>query len=385
MSVTLRKDGRWMVTYRQDGKPKWEYFGKGIQGEKKANARDQDLKALGVIGQYNRQPGQVAAPLFQVLATEYMAAKMLELSRISIQNISYKLNGVILPELGGLQAMKITPERLRQYVRTRLNTPVTKRMGRIGHQKKVPVKDSDDNIRMISKTTVHREISDIIAILNWSVDEGYINRNPAEKFKKPTRDDDIILPPTEKEIQAIISHAPPHLVRALIISFYTGLRPGATELFRITWNDVNLIENHIFILSAKKGGPRSRVIPLHPDFKKDLESWQAQDQADGTTHLIRWKDRPIKSVKSSFKTAKKNAGITRRLRLYDFRHAFATAILKQGGDLKSTSEMLGHSRTDTTSRIYQHTDMELHRKNINKLPGLISSINNDTKKGNKTG
>ena len=56
--------------------------------------------------------------------------------------------------------------------------------------------------------------------------------------------------------------------------------------------------------------------------------------------------------------------------MYDFRHAFATEILRSGGDLKSASEMLGHTRTDTTTRVYQHTNPEQYRQNIERLPSL---------------
>jgi len=73
---------------------------------------------------------------------------------------------------------------------------------------------------------------------------------------------------------------------------------------------------------------------------------------------------------NSFDTAKKKAGIVRRLRPYDFRHAFATYALKNSADLKATSEILGHSRTDTTTRIYQHVDTDMKRDVIDRLPPL---------------
>ena len=66
----------------------------------------------------------------------------------------------------------------------------------------------------------------------------------------------------------------------------------------------------------------------------------------------------------------KKAGITRRLRPYDFRHAFATWVLGEGVDLKSTSEILGHSSAKITTKIYQHTNMAMRREVINKLPVL---------------
>ncbi|MBF0232866.1 MAG: site-specific integrase [Desulfamplus sp.] len=376
MAVTQRKNGVWVVIYQVDGKQVWEQCGKGLAGEKKAKERNEELKKTGTVREYVRQSPQVETPLFSQLAEEYLKAKSLELPKTSIDNLVYKLTGVILPEIGDLQAIRLTPDRMRDYIRKRLNTTVCKRVG-VSNNRKMPIKNIDGTERKTSKSTIHRELSDIQAIMNRSVAEKFIPVNPLVNFKKPARDDEIILPPTQDEIQKIIEHAADHLKRVLTISFYTGLRPGASELFRLTWADVNLSSDLIHIISAKKGGAKDRLIPLHPEFKGSLEQWKTHDNPEPKQFLILWQGQRVKSVKTAFIAAKKRAGITRRLRLYDFRHAFATAMLKAGGDLKSTSEMLGHTRTDTTSRIYQHTDIDMHRYNISKLPSLQNDIAKD--------
>ena len=79
---------------------------------------------------------------------------------------------------------------------------------------------------------------------------------------------------------------------------------------------------------------------------------------------------PAASMKTAWATAKRLAGIKRRLRPYDLRHAFATPLLDKGADLKSVSEMLGHKSIETTLKVYQHTSKELHRLSIDKLPNL---------------
>jgi site-specific recombinase XerD len=92
-------------------------------------------------------------------------------------------------------------------------------------------------------------------------------------------------------------------------------------------------------------------------------------------------------VKKAFAGAKQRAGISRRLRMYDFRHAFATFALKKGADLKSVSRLLGHSRVDTTANIYQHVDDEMKRDAIDRLPsvGLATIVAKKKKKaGSKT-
>jgi integrase len=274
---------------------------------------------------------------------------------VNLRNLAYKLR-IILAELGPNLAYRITVHRMNQYVEKRLQT-VKKRTNK------------DAPKTCIKRTTVNREICDIQAILNWAVQNGYIARNPIAGFKKPKRDDAIIQPPTIAETRALVKHAPDHLARALVLSYYTGLRPGAVELFRIRWNTVDWDEKTIFIESAKKGGRPFRIIPIHKAFFSRLRAWYKKDDTPGGL-IVHYQGRPVTTIKTSWATAKRKAGITRRLRPYDFRHAFATYTLGSGADLKSTSEILGHSRSDTTSKIYQHTDLGLHRKTINKLPPL---------------
>lgn len=375
MSVHQTKDGRWHVKYYINGKAKKEYFGRGLEGEQKAHDRDQELKSTKIIKPYTRRSTKVEAPTFGALANEYITAKTADISKSSLKNLWYKLTGVILPEIGHIQVTRLTHKRLDQYVQKRLATPVTKRIGSMANPKKVIVKDQDGSIKMTSRSTVHRELSDIQAILNWGVQRKYFLQNPVMGHRKPQRDDEIIPPLTEAETKSILAHASPHLVRALYLSFYTGLRPGQAELFGITWDHVDWKKKTIFIISAKKGGPSYRNIPIHSTLMKKLEEWH---QADKTNrHIITWKDQPVKSVKKSFNAAKVRAGITRRIRMYDFRHAAITHMLSQGGDLKSVSEIAGHSRTDTTTKIYHHTNTALLRQQIDRLPDLDQDDSED--------
>jgi len=45
-------------------------------------------------------------------------------------------------------------------------------------------------------------------------------------------------------------------------------------------------------------------------------------------------------------------------------------MLKDGADLKSVSEIAGHSRPGTTTNVYQHVDETMHRAAIEKIPPL---------------
>ena len=80
----------------------------------------------------------------------------------------YQLNGVILPELGHLSYSQVNYHRLDLYVKKRLKTPIIRRSGK-NAAIITNVKNPDGTLRLTKKTSVHRELSDIIAILNWAV------------------------------------------------------------------------------------------------------------------------------------------------------------------------------------------------------------------------
>jgi integrase len=290
---------------------------------------------------------------FQELFEAYFNAKISKNQKTTLDNLRWKMAGVILPELGGVRATALTPERMDRYVNARLE-------------------DKKKNGDPIKRTTVHRELSDIKAVLNWSARRRYILFNPLKDYEMPKRDDEAIIYPTAEEINAVLKHAPEHLNRAIKISYYLGCRPGARELFSLQWTHVDFSVGAITVQSAKKGNKyRLRTVPIHPDFWAELKAWYDADAAP-YGFIINYRGRPVKSLKKSFATAKRKAKINRRLRLYDFRHCFASLLLKNHADLKSTSEMLGHSRVDTTTRFYQHTDVEMHKDAISRLPAIGS-------------
>ena len=182
----------------------------------------------------------------------------------------------------------------------------------------------------------------------------------------------MLSPPTNEEVAAILRSSPEHLKRALLISFYCGLRPGNAELFGLTHEAVSFERNCITVTSARKGGLIKRDVPLHPVLRGYLKEWKK----DGHSWLIHYRGKPVRSIKRAYLNAKQKAGIARRLRLYDFRHAFATFLLATGADIKAVSELLGHKNPEVTRRVYQHVVDAQKRNAIETLPEL--DVDSDT-------
>ena len=102
-------------------------------------------------------------------------------------------------------------------------------------------------------------------------------------------------------------------------------------------------------------------------------------------YLVEYNGNPVKSLKTTwwstlvragiYETVKTKKGVrplspkkqARRLRLYDFRHKFASMLLSEGADLKATSELLGHSTPTTTIQVYYHLMERQKREAISRL------------------
>ncbi len=346
MSVHQTNDLRWFVRYpkgknKEDPNRTREYFGRGPDAERSARERNYEL-GLGI-------KKKDTSPFFTEIANAYLAAKGPAMARVNLANLTTKLQNIILPEFIDTRAAAITPEILDQFVATRLQT--------------------------VKRTSVHRDLSDIRAILRWAVKRRYVTVNPMEGFDFPRRDDAVIEPPSAAEIQAILRHASPHLYRAIILAYYTGCRPGVVELYRLTWQDIDLVSGNITIRSADKGGLKKRVVPImDKEFSELLNLWLDDDLASKKTPadpVVTYKGKPVKILKTAWQAAKRRAKITRRIRMYDIRHAFATKLLDNGADLKHVSNLLGHKSIQQTVDTYQHLSKSLTKETMQKLPSIL--------------
>lgn len=352
MAVTQRKDGRWFVYYRARGddgqsRVKWEAFGRGPAAEARARNRDAE------IGLLRRRPRiEAYGPSFLELAKEYRDHR--GLNDNSRKQLGVRLEAHLLPAFGAHPAVRIKSADVDRYVERRRAAGV-------------------------SDATICRELTDFKAILNWSVrrDPPMIPFNPVANYKKPNSSTAIAIPPTHEEAVRILNAALPHVQRALQLSWFLGLRPQG-EVLRLTWADVNWEAGRILVISAAKGGPRARSVPIHPDLRPRLEQWHQADRKRRWRHIVNYYGKPVKSIGKAWRAAVAAAKIGRRVRPYDFRHHFVTRAIEEGGDLKAISEVVGSSPA-TVLKFYQHVTSKQHEKTVALIEPLPDGKKNRKK------
>ena len=335
------------------GKQIKEYFGRGAEGEVAAKKRNREL------GLRNYKPKKTPRNgiFFYKLAKAYAQNKGFNPN--SKKHLLIRLQANILPFFGQRIAEELKHSDLDKYVKKR----------------------TDDGVKF---STIAREITDIKAILTWSARRipPLIAVNPLRDYQKPKADDEVIFPPTKKEIQAILAHAPDHLARAIYLAYYTGMRPGRVELLSMTWRYVNFEAQTLEVLSAHKGGPIRRTVDIHPEFlallkewfKEDRKTFEEEDISDRP--MVHWAGKPVGRILKSWKTAVAKAGITRRLRPYDIRHQFVTRAIEGGADIKTVSEIVGSSPR-TLMHTYQHVSNPLRKRTILNMEGLEGKGNSE--------
>lgn len=350
MSTHQAPDGRWFVRWRDAGRNRKKVFGRGDIAHHQAVRFDHDLKRG--KGKIDSEAGITVAEVCQAYHNQHPVERSTGL------NDYYKFDRHILPFFGAIEAELIATKDLNAYIKKRQSQEV-------------------------KNVTIATEIRRLKAAMNWALSQEppLVLRNPAARFRVPmAKDSATPNPPSRQEIGLILEHAAPHLLRAISLLWHLGLRPGQ-ELASVTWDSVNFDRRDIRIRGARKGGPVERSVPFGNEFKEVLLYWRGQDSAWsgsslGSTSIVHYRGKPVVSLKTAWATAKNRAGIHRRLRLYDLRHAFASIALEHGADLKSVSEVLGHSRPDTTLRAYQHVTKQQHRDVIAKIPQLGNILGN---------
>lgn len=163
---------------------------------------------------------------------------------------------------------------------------------------------------------------------------------------------------SEKEAAKLLNEHDKDPRTNLVISLlaHTGMRVG--ELCNLKIDDIDLDEGVIGIYSGK--GDRDRIV-IVPDESVELIRQYLPERYSQKTNsralLVSRKGTKLdtSTVQRIVRNAAREAGIKKKVTPHVLRHTFATAILRNGGDIRFIQQLLGHASVATT-QIYTHVD-----------------------------
>lgn len=169
----------------------------------------------------------------------------------------------------------------------------------------------------------------------------------------------------------------------VILSLYMGLRVG--EICALKWSDFDFIDNTVFIsktmlrikdfsntdnktkilISSPKSDESIRVVPIPSFLLPMLMKIRTNDDAFVLSGSSKRYIEP-RNMQYFFKKVLSDCGLE-QINFHALRHTFATRCVEENIDIKSLSEMLGHSSIKITLDRYVHPSMNLKREGIEKL------------------
>ncbi|MDR0946602.1 MAG: site-specific integrase [Ruminococcus sp.] len=170
---------------------------------------------------------------------------------------------------------------------------------------------------------------------------------------------------------------------AIMLCLYTGLRIG--EVIGLRREDIDFERKTIAIrrtiqrIKSENSGQKTEIVALSPKSQSSnrvipLPAFIAELLKSTTVsgYIISGSDKPIepRTLQYRFKRLLSLSGI-RSVNFHTTRHTFAARALEQGFDVKTLSEIMGHSSAAVTLNKYAHISDECKRHHMESLVGVF--------------
>ena len=367
-NIYKRKDGRWegryILGYRESGKARY--------GAVYAHSYQEVKQKLNQAknGQLVKRTAVTVEELFDL----WLERERSFVKQSTYSNYCTLIRSHILPEIGHMRLEKVTSFILDKLVTQKLQD------GRL------------DNGGGLSPKTVQNIVILIKSAFKFAHREFHIP-NAAENIGLPrvsTKEIEVFSNEEIVQLTQYLSKDCDISKLGILLCLYTGIRLG--EVCALKWSDFDFQENFLKIRrtiqriqNPEPGPPKTKVIidspkskksirdiPLPGNLAKDLNRYSQASSENGfiLTGSPYYYIEP-RTYQSRYKMYLQKGGIPYR-NFHALRHTFATKCIELGVDIKSLSEILGHSSVTITLNRYVHSSMDLKQQQINKLEQLVS-------------
>lgn len=367
-NIYKRKDGRWearyIASYDGNGKAKYKYLYARTYTEVKAkllNAQNHTHLTTEVTNPKDKEK------------YEYWLEEWLRTKRLSVKESTYiryrnTINNHIKPDLGKYPISKISTSLMEQFVSHKLQA------GRKDGNGGLSPKSMSDIMVIIKESFKYAQSFGAIVICSFD----------RISFKKNAQEMRVLSLSEEQRLLSVLFKDFDRYKLGVFICLYTGIRIG--ELCALQWKNVSLSENTIkiehtmqrlqsedlnafqktrIIVTEPKSFAALRTIPL-PEFIIDVIKPYV---GTPNTYVLSGECKTFiepRTMQNRFKTYLVEGQIN-DANFHSLRHTFATRCVEAGFDVKTLSEILGHSSVKITLDKYVHSSMQLKRNNMEKL------------------
>lgn len=218
---------------------------------------------------------------------------------------------------------------------------------------------------------------------NYALRVSLLKRPGSRTISKPV---EVLSRKEQTRLLDVLYHQTDRPKAAVLLCLYTGLRLG--EVCALKWEDIDghnqmitvrravqriYVEGHrtktILLETAPKSTFSRREIPLPSAIFTLLGGFEEKQEYIFGGH----KPMEPRTMQNHFKQILAEAGVSDK-NFHMLRHTFSTNCIEGGTDVKSLSELLGHSDVQITLNRYVHPSMDTKRKHLDSLCAFYGQI-----------
>lgn len=369
-NIHKRKDGRWEARIRTEATAK-KYV--SVYGKSYREVRDKKnrlLTSCKLVTTTVNSEKRLADVISQWEETNLVMQK--DSTKLKY---SFLINQHINPELGELPISKIDSFKITQFFNKKLQE------GRL------------DKSGGLEPSYLKVMVSILKSVIQFAVEQKYCNPIKISfHVPKPPKRELVILDQKDQiRLENEIVKECTLTGLGILLSLNAGLR--ISEICALRWEDINLSQNYISVrhtisrvpATDDTGTAKTSLVMETPKTYASLRDIPIP------LRLVPVLKKMKSSAISEYVVSDRKTFISPRTYEYRFhkllaaydipkinyhalRHTFATRCIEVGIDIKTLSELMGHSNVSITLNTYVHSSMELKRQQIEKL-SLISGNN----------
>lgn len=373
-NIRKRKDGRWEGRIRYGMSAEGKVLIKYLYGHSYAECRDKVHAFLQL-----RRPPKKSYELcctYQALSEKWLEHEKLNIKQSSYDAYEYMLRQYVLPKFGHRLITEMTREEAEEWLTWLLSEGKS-------------VKRRKDGTLPEKGGLSYSMVTNIVIVLKSVMaygEELYHIENPLRRIKWPKprnyRRDRVF---THREWNIFMNAVKQcRHTEAIETAMYTGLRLG--EVCGLQRGDIDLnertvtVKRNIVRLKAHEGERKTkleattpkteqsrRTIP-YPDVLHEILAGVCLGKENGD-YLFGETKRVFMNPKTLTMRYYKvlETGGLRNVSFHTLRHTFATRCIEGGMDIKTLSEILGHSSVKLTLDRYVHSSMDFKKEQINRV------------------
>ena len=353
-NIYHRADGRWEGRYYCKGSKKY----KSVYGKSYTEAKEKLDKLRSEV----LVPSARCVLLVADILKMWLEARRPSIKESSSAGYRHKLEKQLIPYFGALKYCKLDLTSINTFISDKLAAGLS-------------AKYISDMVIMIKSAAKWAEIT-----------YNYADRvRNAELPKKKARETTVFSPSEQKKLLNTITQEHSNTACGVMLTMFTGMRIG--ETCALKWADIDFEQKVLHVTktvqriysygtesktTVKVTSPKSatsiRDIPL-PDFLLNmLKEYRGND----SEYILSWTEHFVepRCFTNRYKALLKKADVP-SLKYHALRHTFATNALQQNFDVKTLSELLGHSNANVTMSVYVNSSMERKSACMNRLQALV--------------